>query len=143
MSLLRPLVLCISCLLNYFAVIAFEKAPKFQQYHACFQMATQITFILNDPEIYETSSHITVLASFVANNFLAAIFISLSYYYYAVGISITTAATIYYTVHSLKYSYMDIAPIFILISIICVYTAYQIELKDKKEFLDMKQTEVY
>lgn len=50
----------------------------------------------------------------------------------------TTTATIYYSVHSLKYLYMDIAPIFVLIAIICVYTAYQIELKDKKEFLDMK-----
>ena len=27
MSTLRPLVLCISCLLNYFAVLAFERAP--------------------------------------------------------------------------------------------------------------------
>ena len=101
-------------------------------------MATQITFILNDPEIYETSSHITVLASFVANNFLSAIFISLSFQHYAFGISITTMATIYYSVDKLKYNYWDIAPIFILISIICVFTAYQIELKDKKEFLDMK-----
>ena len=143
MSILRPPVLSISCFLNYRAVIAFERAPQFQQYHACFQMATQITFILNDPEIYETSSHITVLASFVANNFLAAIFISLSFQHYAFGISITTMATIYYAVHSLKYNYWDIAPIFTLISIICVFTAYQIELKDKKEFLDMKQTEVY
>ena len=106
-------------------------------------MATQISFILNDPEIYETSSHITVLASFVANNFLVAIFISLNFVYYMFGISMTTMATIYYSVHSLKYTYLDIAPIFVLISIICVYTAYQIELKDKKEFLDMKQTEVY
>ena len=88
-------------------------------------MATQILFVLISPKLYiNPSRHIALLMSFVANNFLVAIFISLSYKMYAMAIVCTTFITICYTVTQLNYACSDIAPIFVIISITCVVTAY-------------------
>ena len=138
-SILRPICFIVSCLFNHIAANLLEMYPQLRSYHAGVQMISQILFVFIDPNLYlKPSRHIALLVSFVANNFLVAIFISLSYKEYAKVIVVTTAVTIWYTVDGLEYPLLDIAPILALISMTCIVAAYQIELKDKNEFLDMK-----
>ena len=103
--LVRPVVLCLSCLINHLTIVLLEKYPNYQQFHCCMLMVSHVTFALNDPKSYEkTSSQTAVFASFIANNFLTAIFVSLNFYYYMAGLSVATFTAICYCIKGLGYS---------------------------------------
>lgn len=62
--------------------------------------------------------------------------------YYAAGQLISTLIVLMYFEKGLNYSIAKLGPSLIVTSISCAFNCYYIEFKEKKEFLEMKQTEI-
>ena len=98
--------------------------------------------MLNSPEIYsKKSEHISLIIGYISVAYLASTFVSSKWIISSIGQSISSVIVTYYYSNHFDCELVIILPAMTLVVLTCFCYSYNIELKEKQQFLDQKLSE--
>lgn len=101
------------------------------------------SFVINDSNLYlKKSDHLSLLTGFVSISYLTSQFLSINWIYTVIGQTIATVIVTMYFVNGFGYQLDKIIFGMGLTVISCAMNSFFLELKDKKEFLDIIKTDL-
>jgi hypothetical protein len=102
-----------------------------------------VSFSFLDPKLYpHQSEHLALITGFVSISYLTTQFLSINWIFTVLGQLLATGAAIDFFVKGLGYRFDKIGFGMCLTVLASGMNCYFLELKDKKEFLDMINTDL-
>ena len=139
----RPAQYFLSSLLNYVMIPITEWKPALQPILAPLSGISFASFAINEPSLYlKKSDHLSLITGFVSISYLTSQFLSVNWIVTFIGQTIGTVIATYYFVDGFGYKLEKIVFGMALTVISCCLNSFFLEMKDKKEFLDVIKTDL-
>lgn len=120
-----------------------EWKPQYQSLLGPVSVLSFVSFAMNDPKLFlKQSDHLALLTGFVSISYLTSQFLSINWILTVIGQLLATVITTMYFVNGFGYQLDKIIFGMGLTVISCGMNSFFLELKDKKEFLDIIKTDL-
>ena len=118
-----------------------RKNNSLQIYHSSVVTLTFASFVLNDPQLYAKTQHMSLMIGFISIAYLSSIFVSSNWKWTLLGNTLSTWIVGHYYTKYFGYNIQQITPALILHILSCTCVSFYVEMKQKQNFLETKVSE--